>query len=263
MSDTSYFRYIPDFEYISRGPNKIGSSDFTKVKNFFVRGSIREDLFNNITVFDRYIIEGDDRPDNVAFKLYGDSNLDWIILLSNNIIDVYSEWPLSQINFEEYLLEKYGSFEELYSPRYYETLEIKDSQGVIIVPSGLKVSNQYIDFDRTIIKKTEVFDPIFEVTTIVEEEIENPNYLKLKPTYFEFFDYGLGKDVLYNGVIKEVTNYEYELDINEKKRQIFALKQEYISIIIDQIEENLEYKEGSDQFVTETLKRGSSIDFED
>lgn len=263
MSDINYFRFIPDFEYISRGPDKIGSSDFTKVKNFFVRGSIREDLFNNITVFDRYIVEGDDRPDNVAYKVYGDQNLDWIVLLSNNILDVYSEWPLSQLNFEAYLLEKYGSFEELYSPRYYETLEIKDSQGVVIIPQGLVVSNQYIDLDRTIIEIQEIFDPSTETTSTVEVEVPNPNYLKLKPTYFQFFDYGTGKDVLYSEVIKPVSNYEYELKINEEKRQIFVLKKEYLSVILDQMEENLEYKKGSKQYVSRTLKRGSTVEFED
>jgi hypothetical protein len=263
MSDNNYFRYIPDFEYISRGPGKIGSSDFIKVKNFFVRGSIREDLFNNITVFDRYIIEGDDRPDNVAYKVYEDQNLDWVILLSNNIIDMYSEWPLSQLNFEAYLMEKYGNFQELYSPRYYETLEIKDSQGVVIVPAGLQVSNQYIDFEQTIIEKQELYDPRTEITTIIDVEVPNPNYLKLKPTYLQFFDYGTGKDVLYNSVIKEVSNYEYELKINEEKRQIFVLKREYLGILIDQMEENLEYKKGSKQYVSGTLKRGSTVDFED
>ena len=262
MSSVNYFRYIPDFEYISRGPDQIGSSDFTKVKNFFVRGKIREDIFGNVTSFDRYIVEGDERPDNVAYKIYGDQNLDWIVLLSNNIIDIYSEWPLSQNNFDNYLLEKYGNYQSIYSTKYYETLEIKDSQGVVIVPAGLKVSNQYIDLDKTVIQRETVINQFTGQPTVVEFVIPNPNYLKLKPTYFQFFDYGIGKDVLYNNVIKEVSNYDYEFKLNEEKRQIFVLKREYLGILIDQMEENLEYKRGSKQYVSRTLKRASTLDFE-
>ena len=90
MADNNYFRFIPDFQYITRGKDKNGSSDLKTVKNFFVRPILTEKLYGNITVFDRYIVEDDERPDTVAFKLYGDSNFDWVILLSNNILDVYS-----------------------------------------------------------------------------------------------------------------------------------------------------------------------------
>ena len=263
MASTNYFRYIPDFEYISRGPDQIGSSDFTKVKNFFIRGKIREDIYQNITAFDRYIIEGDDRPDNVAYKIYGDTNLDWVVLLANNILDVYSEWPLSQLNFDNYLLEKYGNYQDIYAVRYYETLEIKDSQGTVIVPSGLKISDKYIDLDKTIVQREVVFNPFTNQNVVVESIVPNPNYLKLKPTYFQFFDYGTGKDTFYTGVTKEVTNYDYEVDLNEKKRQIFVLKRDYLGILLDQMDENLEYKKGSKQYVSRTLKRASTLDFED
>lgn len=263
MASTNYFRYIPDFEYISRGPDQIGSSDFTKVKNFFIRGKIREDIYQNITAFDRYIIEGDDRPDNVAYKIYGDTSLDWVILLANNILDVYSEWPLSQLNFDAYLLEKYGNYQSIYAVKHYETLEIKDSQGTVIVPAGLKISEKYIDLDKTIVQREVVFNPFINQNVVTEITIPNPNYLKLKPTYFQFFDYGTGKDTLYTGVTKEITNYDYEVDLNEKKRQIFVLKRDYLGILLDQMDENLEYKKGSKQYVSRTLKRASTLDFED
>ena len=59
-----------------------------------------------LAVFTKYKIKGDDRPDNVAFEFYGDANLDWLVLTCNNIINVYDEWPMTQFNFENYLLEK-------------------------------------------------------------------------------------------------------------------------------------------------------------
>ena len=85
---SNYFSQLPDFEYVSRLPDsKI--SDYNPVKNLFMRGKLREDIFQNVAVFTKYEVKGDDRPDNVAFEFYGDANLDWLVLTCNNIINVY------------------------------------------------------------------------------------------------------------------------------------------------------------------------------
>jgi hypothetical protein len=91
---SNYFRQVPDFEYVSRLPDaKI--SDYIRVKNLFKRNILREDIFQNLAVFTKYEIKGNDRPDNVAFDFYSDSNLDWLVLTCNNIINVHTEWPLT------------------------------------------------------------------------------------------------------------------------------------------------------------------------
>ena len=101
MSD--YFNKIPDFEYVSRLPHaKI--SDYITVKNLFKRVFLREDIYQNLTFFKKYSVVGDDRPDNVAAQVYEDSNLDWLILLANNIVNITNEWPLGQNEFNRYLL---------------------------------------------------------------------------------------------------------------------------------------------------------------
>ena len=136
-----YFRQVPNFEYISRSPGEYNISDYVSVKNLFKRGKLREDIFGNLNFFTKYKIIGDERPDNIAFKLYGDSTLDWVVLLSNNILNIQDEWPMTQRTFEEVMLEKYGSYEELYSGiRHYETNEILDSTGRVILKSGIHIS---------------------------------------------------------------------------------------------------------------------------
>ena len=132
----SYFRNIPDFEYVNRTVDGKIISDYTKVKNLFKRAKIRPDIFENVTFFDKYYIKGNDRPDNVANELYGDSTLDWVILLSNNILSVQSEWPMTQQVFETYLLEKYLTIELTEDTHHYESIEIKDPEGKIIFPEG-------------------------------------------------------------------------------------------------------------------------------
>ena len=101
-----YFRYVPDFDYVSRLPeSKI--SDYVKVKNLFKKGKLRDDIFQDVTVFTKYQIVGDARPDNVAYDVYDNADLDWVILLSNNIVNIQTEWPLPQNDFDKILLERY------------------------------------------------------------------------------------------------------------------------------------------------------------
>ena len=87
---SNYFSQLPDFEYVSRLPDS-RISDYIPVKNLFMRGKLREDIFEDASVFTKYKIKGDDRPDNVAYEVYGDANLDWLVLTCNNILNVYNE----------------------------------------------------------------------------------------------------------------------------------------------------------------------------
>ena len=77
-----YFSYIPNFEYVNRLKENKNISAYLVVKNLFKRGQLREDIFQNLTFFTKYKVIGDDRPDNVAFKVYGNQYLDWLVLLS-------------------------------------------------------------------------------------------------------------------------------------------------------------------------------------
>ncbi len=140
----SYFQQIPNFEYVNRTQGNTNISNYINVKNLFKRGKIRPDIFANLNFFTKYKIIGDERPDNVAFKEYGNSNLDWVVLLSNNILNIQDEWPLPQTSLDEILLEKYGTYDKLYSGiHHYETIEIKNSKGGVILPGGLETPNKW------------------------------------------------------------------------------------------------------------------------
>ena len=198
---SNYFNRLPNFEYVNRLPDaKI--SDYIQVKNLFKKGVIREDIFQDITFFTKYQIQGDDRPDNVAAKVYGDPTLDWIVLQSNNIINVQTEWPLSQNRFDEYCLAKYGSYDSLYNGvHHYETIEIKNSNGVVIVPGEQQVPSD------------------FSVT---------------------YYDDRL-RQYITASEVSAVTNYTYEEDIQTKKRNIFLLKQLYVPTVLDDVDNIIHY----------------------
>ena len=140
----SYFKQVPNFEYVNRNKESSEISNYITVKNLFKRGRLRPDIFGNLNFFTKYKIIGNERPDNIAFKEYGDSNLDWVILIANNILNLQDEWPLPQNSLDEILLEKYGSYDKLYSEiHHYETIEIKNSKGGIILPGGLETPNKW------------------------------------------------------------------------------------------------------------------------
>jgi len=214
-----YFQYIPDFNYVNRDPNaKIG--DQVRVKNLFRRIKLRSDIFQDSTIFEKYQISGDDRPDNVANEIYSDPQLDWLVLVSNNIINIQTEWPMPQLTFDSYLLDKYGSYENLNSVHHYETKEVKNSQGVVIVPAGLQIDQGS------------------------------------KYTYYEEFQESF---VDTGDFTVEVTNLEYETKLEEAKRNIYILKPIYLPIIIDNIEGEMNYKKGSSDYISGTLKSSDNI----
>ena len=221
---SAYFRNLPNFEYVNRLPDSHSSSEYIEVKNLFKRGKIRNDIFQNVTYFTKYNIKGDDRPDNVAFNIYQDSKLDWVILLSNNIINIQDEWPLTQESFENYLLNKYENQQNIHGVHHYESKEIKNSSGSIILKKGLQV----------------------------------PQYFSIK-----FLDANLGTYTEVGGagdlITSEVTNYEYEVDLQDKKRHIYVLKQNYLNIVLTDMDRMMAYKTGSTQYVSETLVRGENI----
>ena len=221
---SAYFRNIPNFEYVNRLPESHSSSEYIEVKNLFKRGKIKNDIFKDVTYFTKYSIQGDDRPDNVAFQVYQDSKLDWVVLLANNIINVQDEWPLTQQSFDNYLLTKYENQQNIHSIHHYESKEVKNSVGSIILKEGLEVPK---DFSITFLDSN-------------------------LGTYTEVGGSG-------NLITSEVTNYDYEVDLQDKKRQIYILKQNYLNIILTDMDRIMPYKTGSTQYVSETLVRGENI----
>ena len=141
-----YFNLLPDVLYPSLNPESSSIFDFDRMKNFFRRAEIPEKLFQDVSYYTKYNIKNNDRPDTVSELIYDNPEYDWIILLANNITDVYSEWPLDDKTFYEYLNQKYKGRNYL-DVAYYETNEIKDNSNRTILPAGIKVDNSFTFID--------------------------------------------------------------------------------------------------------------------
>ena len=137
----SYFRELPDLEYQSPITDKISSTDYVRVKNIFRRVKLRDDLSKNVVLFNKYQIEEGERPEIVAEKLYGKADLDWVVLISAGITNVRNQWPLSSRDIYRFSEEKYG--DELNATRIYETTEVKDGNGRLILPAGKVVDGNF------------------------------------------------------------------------------------------------------------------------
>ena len=209
-SPNSYFRQLPNLSYPSLANDRKSAYDFQIVKNLFKRAVLRDDVINDITNFTRYSIEGDERADQIAYKFYNDSGLDWIILTANNIIHVRDEWPMSNRDFLTYINQKYTS-DQLSNVHHYETREIRDSSNTLIQKAGI-----YVKSDHSVTY-------IDEGSTITKSSIKTVSYL------------------------------QHETDLNDAKRNILVLREDYVSTVLRDIGDVMQYKE-SQQYIDDTLK---------
>ena len=136
-----YFRELPELDYQSFLSDSNSSSNYLRVKNLFRRCKLRDDLQSVFTLFNKYEIVEGARPDTVAEELYGDAELDWVVLMTAGIINVRNEWPLSDRQIYNYSLEIYDT--QLNDVHHYETREVKDTNGRLILPKGKVVDSTF------------------------------------------------------------------------------------------------------------------------
>ena len=200
-----YFRELPNISAVSLLPGRTRSDERVTVKNIFKRAKLRTDVDSAITAFDFRVIKENERPDTIANIVYGDPELDYIILITNNIIDVRSQWPLSNRDLYNYMLDKYGSDAALQEVHHYETIEVRDDNNRTVLEGGL-----IVDEDFT-----------FEYTSLDGKLIQVTN-----PT-------------------GPVTNFTYETLRNDAKRVIRILKVEFVGAFVSDMRKMMKYETSS------------------
>ena len=217
-----YFRELPNLEYQSFLSDSLSSQSYLTVKNLFRRNKLRDDLNGVFTIFNKYEIPEGSRPELVAEEFYGKADLDWVVLMTAGIINVRDEWPLSNYHLYKYADEKYGA--ALNDIHHYETKEVKDSNGRLILP------------------KEKVVDSDFKLT-----------YLDDGTTYSNDNDLS-GDFTLISSPVRGISNWEYEVRENDKKSSIYLLRNEYLQQFLNDMREIMLYDRSS-QYVSEELAR--------
>ena len=99
-----YFNQFPGIDYDLKG-----DGNRTIVTDIFRRVKARSKIVNNVSAFDKYDVQEGEKPEDVAYKMYGDSDYFWVITLVNNIVNRYYDWPLDEYVFQQYVKDKYAN----------------------------------------------------------------------------------------------------------------------------------------------------------
>tara|TARA_B100000965_G_scaffold331460_1_gene295636 strand:- start:6 stop:737 length:732 start_codon:yes stop_codon:yes gene_type:complete len=231
-----YFQELPNVAVASRLPEKRSSREYVIAKNIFRRVKILNSLQDNVSLFNKYQIYEGDRPDTVAKELYGNTELDYVVILSSGITNIRDEWPLSNYHLYNYALEKYGE-SKLTTLHHYETVEVRDQYNRLILPAGLTV------------------DPDFKIdgpgkqfpTGTKWKSIRESGELELSQDTLG----GTASDLI-NTIAIAMSNYEYETRVNEDKRQIRVLKPIYLQQFLEDFRRIMKYDRNS-QYLNKNL----------
>ena len=101
-----YFKQFPTIPYDSKG-----TGEFKSVKNLLRRVGIRAKVKANTMLYDTYDVKNGETPESIAFKLYGNAELHWVIMMINNITDRYHDWPMTEAQFLQFLKDKYSNID--------------------------------------------------------------------------------------------------------------------------------------------------------
>ena len=142
MSTPTYFSYLPNLTY-AVSINRAGKTNDILIKDYFRLLRIRRDIKRTDTLYVNYVIQDGERPDQIAFKEYGEEQFYWMILQVNDITDYNSQWPLSYSELDKYILKKYGGREKSNEIHHYETQEEYNEQGLLMLPGGMVVDEEF------------------------------------------------------------------------------------------------------------------------
>jgi hypothetical protein len=178
----------------------------TIMTNLMARVSILPEILKNPMVYYKYDVQDGDTPEIVAYKYYDDPYRYWIVLFANKMLDPQWDWPLNSLQFNEYVNDKYGN--TLSNLHHYEKVITKTTRGTDedqTVTESFTISGE--EFVSLLYSHPFGIDPVrtFPLSTGVVD-------ITIQPT--------------------PVTNYDYELNLNESKRNINILNSKYV----DQLE---------------------------
>ena len=237
-----YFNELPNIAYQSPLSHKNSSRDYIIIKNIFRRTKLFDYLKGSVSALNRFVIENGERPDTIAEELYGDSRLDYIVILVAGIININHQWPLQDHQVYNYALEKYGSEIKMNEVHHYVTFEIRDEQERQILPPDLIVDADF-KIDGTSIKYPSTTKYTI-ISDVGNRQLDDKN---------EF-------TVLTDGIAAAVTNLQQEFMENEKKREIDVLKPKFVQLFINDLRDILKYDKSSSYIATDlAITEGTEV----
>ena len=216
MATPTYFKEFPNVKDASK-IDHAGRPSYIEMKDYFRRMKVRDDIFKEDTLYTEYEIKNYERPDQISYELYNDEQYYWTILQTNNIVDYYNQWPLDQVEFEEFMLRKYKTRKDTQGVHHYETENIYEWETFMT------------DFpDEAALRKGQKEGRVivFPGGMVVPKDYNYPRNLNIS-----------------NRKPVEITNWVYESRKNDEKRHIMVIDPKYI---IDYVREYDNYAKSLD-----------------
>ena len=222
----AYFKHLPNILYQSPLSHKTSTSDYINVKNIFRRSKLKDYLAGNVSLFNKYIIQDGERPDTISESLYGSPQYDFVVILAAGITNINHQWPVQDYQIYDIALAKYGSEEKMNENHHYETYEIKDSKGRQILPPDLIVDVEFKMDGSSLRYPTNRFTLISQAGNT---QLDDKN------------EYTVATD----NIARPVTNFEHEIQENEKNREIDVLQRGYLTTFVNDMRDIVRYDKHS------------------
>ena len=225
----AYLKELPSVVYPSPLSHKNSSQDSILVTNLFRKAKLKQWLSDSVTFFNKAYISDGARPDTVAESLYGNPDLDYVIIICAGITNITDQWPLSSKDLYNYSVDKYG-IQGLNEIHHYETIEVKDEKERLILPKGKVVDASY--------------------------KLDGPRKRSLSKTWKGYKESGeieIYKTEEISPIIG-ISNYQFETNKNEEKREIDVLTRRYVSMFIQDLRASLSYSRSSNYINQRLIK---------
>ena len=209
-----FFDSTPNFLY----PDFFEAGKFKLSKNLFRRVRARDSINSIFSSSTKYTVKSGQTPDQIAYELLGDTEHYWTILLINNITDTQTQWPFDDYELDKIIEDRYGDLAD--KIRHWETKEVKDSYGNIVLDSGIIIEV----FSNTTAQNASSYTPTWSWTYAYSRS-----------------DSAVTERTLTGSDLYPTTNREYEHQLNDLKREIWIPQPSSISLMESEIEELLEY----------------------
>lgn len=252
--NSQFFDLFPKVDYDVR---RVSGSSPETVPDIFFRLAYFKNMLNNITAYDTYRLEEGDTPEIVASKVYDDVGAAWMIIYANKIFDPQFDWPLTDSQFESYIINKYGSVENAKTTikHIVKTVNIENvSEDTTHTTQYIVSLKRYTDnkpnvpFDYWAWNQEPSFNETEGVMIVSADSIrytaDNLLFNVTADLDDVLLDGGLAQRSfsrvysLDNTLFKEYTTgepisvYDYEMELNENRKFIKVIKKTYYNQVI-------------------------------
>ena len=114
--------------------------DFLFVKNIWRRAEVLTEFKSQVTIFNEITVRDGERPEDVATAFYNNPFYNWTVLIANDVVDVYSQWPRSITQLQDFINQKYDNPQ---ATKHHVTTQVKDAKNNVIVEAGKVVASNY------------------------------------------------------------------------------------------------------------------------